>query len=63
MNAIPLLIRYGSASIRAQMQYPGSFIITSVGAFVATITDFIAIWALFLRFRRIAKRELAKRGR
>src|SRR6476469_797876 len=35
------------------MQYPGSFLLTSVGAFVAPGIDFIAVWALFSRFRQI----------
>jgi ABC-2 type transport system permease protein len=35
------------------MQYPGSFVASSLGAFASTITDFIAIWALFARFRQI----------
>jgi ABC-2 type transport system permease protein len=50
MNAIPLLIRYGSASIRAQMQYPFNAIMLSIGQFTATMIDMIAIWALFYRF-------------
>jgi ABC-2 type transport system permease protein len=53
MNAARLYGRYVAVSLRAQMQYPGSFIVTSIGAFAATITDFIAIWALFVRFQRI----------
>src|SRR5690349_15742938 len=36
------------------MQYPGSFLLTSLGAFAATGVDFIAIWALFSRFRQVA---------
>lgn len=50
MNAIRLLIRYGSASIRAQMQYPFNAIMLSIGQFTATMIDMIAIWALFYRF-------------
>jgi ABC-2 type transport system permease protein len=53
MNALRLYGRYIGISIRGQMQYPGSFIATSIGAFAATITDFIAIWALFARFRQV----------
>ena len=53
MNALRLYRRYIGISLRGQMQYPGSFIATSVGAFASTITDFVAIWALFARFRRI----------
>jgi ABC-2 type transport system permease protein len=50
MDAIRLLIRYGSASIRAQMQYPFNAIMLGVGQFAATMIDMIAIWALFARF-------------
>ena len=53
MNAVRLYARYVGVSLRSQMQYPGSFIAISFGAFASTITDFIAIWALFARFRQI----------
>jgi ABC-2 type transport system permease protein len=46
--------RYIRASLRGQMQYPASFILTSLGAFVATGVDFIATWALFARFHQVA---------
>jgi ABC-2 type transport system permease protein len=50
MNALSLLGRYMSASLRAQMQYPASAILIAVGQFVATILDLVAIWVLFARF-------------
>ena len=50
MNALSLLGRYMSASLRAQMQYPASTILLAVGSFVATILDMVAIWVLFARF-------------
>jgi ABC-2 type transport system permease protein len=50
MNAIRLLIRYASASIRAQMQYPFNAVMLTVGQFTATMIDMVAIWALFARF-------------
>src|SRR5690348_15292989 len=53
MNALRLYGRYIATSIRSQRQYPGSVIATSIGAFAATICDFIGIWALFARFRRL----------
>jgi len=53
VNAFRLYRRYVGVSLRSQMQYRGSFVVTSIGAFAATITDFIAIWALFARFRQI----------
>lgn len=54
MNAIRLYGRYVRASVRGQMQYPGSWLLTSLGAFVATGVDFVAIWALFARFKQLA---------
>lgn len=53
MIALRLYGRYIATSIRSQRQYPASFIATSIGAFASTITDFIGIWALFARFRRL----------
>jgi ABC-2 type transport system permease protein len=53
MNGARLYGRYIAASLRAQMQYPGSFIATSAGTFFATVTDFVGVWALFARFRQI----------
>ena len=53
MNGARLYGRYVAASLRAQMQYPASFIATNVGVFAATVIDFIGIWALFARFRQI----------
>lgn len=54
MNAMRLYVRYVGASLRSQLQYPQSFLLTSIGAFVATGVDFIAMWALFARFGQIA---------
>lgn len=53
MNALRLYGRYVAVSLRAQMQYPGAFIATTLGAFGATVVDFIALVALFDRFRHI----------
>src|SRR5438105_2062922 len=50
MSAIRLLIHYGSASIRAQMQYPMNAMMLGIGQFTATMIDMIGIWALFSRF-------------
>ena len=53
MNALRLYARYIATSIRSQRQYPASVLTTSIGAFAATIMDFIGIWALFARFHRL----------
>ncbi len=53
MNGVRLYGRYITASLHGQMQYPGAFVATSLGAFAATVVDFVAIWALFARFREL----------
>jgi ABC-2 type transport system permease protein len=50
LNALLLLGRYLSASLRAQMQYPGNALLLAAGQFFATVIDIVAIWALFDRF-------------
>lgn len=50
MSALLLLARYFSASVRGQLQYPGSAIALGVGQFLTTIIDILAAWALFDRF-------------
>lgn len=50
MSALLLLARYLSASIRGQLQYPGSAIARGIGQFLATVIDMVAAWALFDRF-------------
>ena len=53
MNDVRLYARYAATSIKAQMQYPGSFLMLSLGQFLATIIEFIGIWALFDRFQSL----------
>ena len=53
MNGLRLYGRYVAVSLRSQMQFPVAFITTSVGAFAATVVDFVGIWALFTRFQQI----------
>ena len=53
MNAVRLYGRYVGASLRGQMKYPAAFLATSLGAFAATVIDFVAVWALFARFSQI----------
>ncbi len=53
MGPLGLLLRYMSASMRAQMQYPVAAILLVLGQFMATIVDVFAIWALFDRFGAI----------
>jgi ABC-2 type transport system permease protein len=53
MNAFQLYRRYIGASLRAQMQYPGSFLMMAAGEFIVTFTEFFGVWALFRRFGQI----------
>lgn len=50
MSDIRLLLRLIAASLRAQAQYPASAIMLTVGQFVGTAIEIIAVWALFDRF-------------
>ncbi|WP_332771977.1 ABC transporter permease [Phenylobacterium sp.] len=50
MSALFLLTRYFSASVRGQLQYPGSTMMLAAGQFFTTIIDVVAAWALFARF-------------
>jgi ABC-2 type transport system permease protein len=53
MNAFQLYRRYIAASIRGQMQYPGSFLMMAMGEFIVTFTEFVGVWVLFRRFGQI----------
>ncbi len=53
MNDAALLLRYARASFRGQLAYPASTILLGLGAFLVTIIDILAIWALFARFGAI----------
>lgn len=50
MNTLQLYGRYIAVSIRAQMQYRRSFLMSAAGQFTANIIEVAAIWALFDRF-------------
>jgi len=50
MDALRLLTRYFSASVRGQMQYPGSTLLLMAGQFMVNIIEILAPWALFHRF-------------
>lgn len=48
-----LYCRYVGISLRAQMQYPASFVMMAAGLFVVTFIEFLGMWALFARFGSI----------
>jgi len=53
VDSLRLYRRYLATSIRAQLVYPGSFLLMTLGAFLVTIIEFVGIWALFRRFGHI----------
>jgi ABC-2 type transport system permease protein len=50
LDALRLLSRYFSASVRAQAQYPGSTLMLMAGQFFVNIIEIATPWALFHRF-------------
>lgn len=60
LDAARLYLRYIGISIRAQMQYRASFVMTSVGQFMVTAIEFLGIWALFHRFGSLEEWSLAE---
>jgi len=53
MDSLRLLSRYLVASLRAQMQYPASAAMLTLGHLLATGIEFLAAWALFNRFGEV----------
>jgi ABC-2 type transport system permease protein len=53
MNALRLYGRYVSISLRGQLEYRASFLMQAFGQFAVTGLEFVAIWALFIRFGQI----------
>jgi viologen exporter family transport system permease protein len=53
MNGARLYGRYVGASIRAQMQYPVSFLMLAVGQFTISFVEFVGLWSLFRRFGQV----------
>jgi ABC-2 type transport system permease protein len=53
VDSLRLYLRCLAASARAQMQYRASFVMLSIGQFLATGIEFVAIWAIFERFGNI----------
>ncbi len=49
-DTLRMYLRYVGISIRGQMQYRASFVMSAVAQFVTIATEFLAIWALFDRF-------------
>lgn len=52
-DALRLYRAYAAASIRGQLQYRASIAMTTIGTFLITASDFVAVWALFDRFGQV----------
>jgi len=59
LNSTRLYLRYLGISIRSQMQYRVSFVMLSIGHFIVTGIEILAIWALFDRFGALRDWTLA----
>ncbi len=53
MGSIPLFARLVAASLRGQARYPASALLLTVGQFLATGIEVVAVWALFHRFGEV----------
>lgn len=60
MNNWQLYWRYILTSIKAQLQYRASFILSTLGQLTATSVEIAAIWALFSRFGNLDNWNLAQ---
>lgn len=54
MNGFRLYVRYVSASIRAQAQYPAATLMLTAGHLAATAIEILGVYALFHRFGQVA---------
>jgi ABC-2 type transport system permease protein len=59
-DAMRLYWRYAVISLRGQMQYRASFIMWSIGQFLAVGIEFLGIWAMFDRFGSLKGWTLAE---
>ena len=59
-SAIGLYFRYLGVSVRSQMQYRASFIMTALGLMIVTGAEFFGIWAMFDRFGALGEWRLAE---
>lgn len=60
MSPVRLYLRYMGVSIRSQMQYRASFVMSAIGQFLLTGAEFLALWALFDRFGSLEGWSLAE---
>lgn len=60
VDPLRLYGRYMGVSIRAQMQYRASFVLSVLGQFLLTGIEFLGVWALFDRFGTLESWSLAE---
>jgi len=60
IDAARLYVRYLGISVRGQMQYRASFVMSAVGLLIVTTAEFLGIWALFARFGTLRGWRLAE---
>ena len=60
MGSLPVLLRLIAASLRGQMRYPGSALMLTLGQFLATGIEVVAVWALFHRFGSVQGWQLGE---
>ena len=53
MDSLALLLRLVKASLAGQMRYPASAMMLTLGQFIGTGIEVIAVWALFHRFGEV----------
>ncbi|HEX2686585.1 MAG TPA: ABC-2 family transporter protein, partial [Kofleriaceae bacterium] len=52
-EAFRLYLHYAVVSLKSQLAYRASVVMATIGAFLITASEFIAVWALFDRFGQI----------
>ena len=60
MNSLSLYWKYTLVSLKSQMQYRASFLLSFVGQLIVTVIEVVAIWALFDRFGELEHWSLAE---
>jgi ABC-2 type transport system permease protein len=62
IDALRLLVRLLGVSMRGQLQYRVSFVLTVIGHFLITGVEVLGVWALFSRFGALVPWSLAEVG-
>lgn len=62
MNALSLYIKMIGLSIRSQMQYRMSFVMSTIGNALGAFIEYLGVWAFFARFGSLGDWTLADAG-